>query len=369
MRGAIHWIDTDPELQAYAEGLGAACLGIDTEADSFHRYRERLCLLQIHDGDGVSIVDPLAVSDLSPLRAILEDPARRKVLHGGDYDVRLLRRDHGIAPKGLFDTMIAARLVGARAFGLAALLEQRLGVAVDKTHQRADWARRPLPERMLAYAAEDTRHLITLAGMLEEELGRLGRRAWAEEEFRRLESVQWAGLADDPDRWRRVKGAAALDPRSLAVLRAAWRWREERARRLDRPPFRALREDFLVDIARNGVAEIQVLASTPGAPRAWKEGGGGIRELHDAIQEARALPDDLLPEPVTSRRPLRDPAFDKRVAALRADRDRRAEELDIEPSVLASRSVLEAVQRSRDAGGPADVVDLRDWQRETLGLR
>jgi ribonuclease D len=368
MTRLVRWIDTAAALEAFAAGAGPGPFGIDTEADSLHRYRERLCLLQWCEGEDVAVLDPLALPDLSPVRGILEDPGRRKVLHGGDYDVRLVRREHGIALAGLFDTMIAARLCGEREFGLSVLLERHLGVVLDKAHQRADWSRRPLPERMLAYAAEDTRHLVSLARILEAELDRLGRKEWAEEEFRRLEEVRWSEPPDDPERFRRVKGGGSLDGRGLALLRAAWSWREERARRLDRPPFRILREETLVEIARLRSSDRKRLAAIDGAPRAWREGGGGVAELARALDEALALDAADLPEARPVERPRRDTAFEARVRALKARRDERAHALGLEPSVVASRGVLEALQRTLDAGGsPEDVPELRHWQRRILG--
>lgn len=368
MPGTVRWIDTPEGLDALAAGAGAGPFGIDTEADSLHRYRERLCLVQWCAGDDVAVVDPLALPDLSPMRPILEDPGRRKVVHGGDYDVRLFRRDHGISPKGLFDTMIAARLCGERAFGLSSLLERHLGIVLDKTHQRSDWARRPLPDRMLGYAAEDVRHLVSLARILGAEIDRLGRRDWAEEEFRRLEDVRWSATSEDPERFRRVKGGGSLDRRGLALLRAAWSWREERARRIDRPPFRVLREETLLEIARLRSADRKALASLDGAPRAWRDGGGGVGDLACALEEALALDAADLPEERSVERVRRDPAFEARVRALKALRDERAHALGLEPSFLASRGVLEALQRTLDAGGaPEDVPDLRGWQRRALG--
>lgn len=368
MPGSVRWIDTAEALEAFAANTGPGPFGIDTEADSLHRYRERLCLLQWCEGEDVVVLDPLALADLSPVRTVLEDPGKRKVLHGGDYDVRLFRREHGIAPRGLFDTMIAARLCGERAFGLSSLLERRLGVVLDKANQRADWARRPLPERMLAYAAEDTRHLVSLARILEAELDRLGRKEWAEEEFRRLEDVRWSAAPEDPDRFRRVKGGGSLDRRELALLRAAWWWREERARRLDRPPFRVLREETLLEIARLRSLDRERLASLDAVPRSWKEGGGGVGELARALEEALALDPADLPELRPVERVRRDPAFEARVRALKARRDERAHALGLEPSVLASRGVLEALQKTLDAGGaPEDVPELRHWQRRALG--
>ncbi|RMG44664.1 MAG: ribonuclease D, partial [Acidobacteria bacterium] len=176
---------------------GATRIALDTEANGFHAYRPRLCLIQLAweaPGEGgEALIDPLAFrpeqGDLAGLAAVLGDPPGPVVVHGGDYDVRLLKRDAAIAPARLFDTEIAARLVGRRRTGLAALVEEIAGVRLSKAAQRTDWARRPLPPRALDYALDDVRYLPALHDRLQAELDRLGRRSWAEEEFRWLESV------------------------------------------------------------------------------------------------------------------------------------------------------------------------------------
>ncbi len=362
------WIERADGLEALAASLGDGPLGLDTEADSLHRYRERVCLVQMSDGGRDALLDALALPSLDPLRPLLEDPERRKILHGADYDVRMLHRDHRIDLRGIFDTMIAARLVGESPFGLAALLARHFGVELDKRHQRADWARRPLPPEMAEYAAADTRHLRDLAELLAERLRTLGRTAWAEEEFRRIETGRFEAVPD-PDPWRRMKGVGGLDRRGLAHLRAAWGWREGRAETLDRPPFRVASNDLLLEIARRRTVSRRELAALPGAPRSWMEGRGGIGALADALAGTAALEASDLPEPVKLERPARDPAFEKRVAALKSRRDALARGLGIEGPVLASRATLEGIQRAIDEGrDPASVPDVRLWQREVLGV-
>lgn len=362
------WIEDAEGLAGFAADLGDGPFGVDTEADSLHRYRERVCLVQISDGARDALLDALALPSLDPLRTLLEDPARRKILHGADYDVRMLHRDHGIDLRGIFDTMVAARLVGETPFGLAALLARHFGVELDKRHQRADWARRPLPREMAEYAAADTRHLRDLAEILSERLRSLGRIPWAEEEFRRIETGRF-DTAPERDPWRRIRGAGGLDRRGLAHLRAAWGWREGRAETLDRPPFRIASSDLLLEIAKRRSVSRRELAEIPGAPRSWKEGRGGIGPLADALASAAALGESDLPEPVRFERPARDPSFEKRVAALKSRRDALARRLGIEGPVLASRATLEGIQRAIDEGrDPASVPEARVWQREVLGV-
>ena len=194
------WVQDRESLAESTGEIAAGPVAIDTEADSFHHYREKVCLIQVTFGTTTLLVDPLAVTELGPLGAVLEDPAVLKVLHGADYDLRLLDRDHGVRPRNLFDTMIAARLTGERSFGLAPLLASHLDVRLDKKYQLADWSRRPLPPEMAEYAAADTRHLLDLREILADRLTELGRLEWAEEEFGRLESVRWTATARDAER-------------------------------------------------------------------------------------------------------------------------------------------------------------------------
>src|SRR3989454_6110721 len=219
-------IRTDAALAEVVAALRREPLvAADTEAASFHRYRDRIFLVQLSSPRQTAIIDPLAVRDLAPLGELLADPQVEKIFHDADYDLRTLDRDYGFRARRLCDTRIAAQLGGERAVGLAALLDKYLGVKLSKEHQKADWSRRPLPPAMLEYAAADTRHLPALREALRARLVALGRLAWAEEEFARLEALRWTGSGDGADAYLRVKGAKALAPRQLATLRAPYRWR------------------------------------------------------------------------------------------------------------------------------------------------
>jgi ribonuclease D len=353
------WIDSDAALAAAISALPEGDLALDTEADSFHHYREKVCLVQI-------VIDPLAGISLEPLRATLADRGRRKILHGADYDVRILHRDFAFEIGNLFDTMIAARLTGETAFGLAALAEKHLGVVLDKAHQRADWSRRPLTPAMIAYAAADTRHLHALAGRLAERLEALGRTAWAREEFGRVEELRWRAADTSGESWRRVKGAVSLDRRGLAAARLLWHWRDGQARLKDRPPFMVLRDETLVAIARRRPANRSELEGIAGVfPGLVKSPSADA--ILAAVAAAGALGEGELPEPIDNRRPRLDPAFEARVAEMRKSRDAICKELELDPSVVASRSVLEAIVKARDAGeDPVVAADLRAWQSDLL---
>jgi ribonuclease D len=343
-------------------------IAVDTEAASFHRYRDRIYLVQISTRDHTALIDPLALADLSPLGPVLADRDIEKTFHDADYDLRVLDRDYGFRAARLYDTRIAAQLAGEPAIGLAALLEKYAGVKLAKEHQKADWSQRPLPPGMLAYAAADTRHLLALRDALAARLDALGRATWAAEEFSRLEALRWTGAAEGTsDGYLRVKGAKALPPRALAVFRELHRWRESVAERDDKAPFRIIGNDALLAVSRAlpaSPAELGRIAELP-ASLARRHGAA----LLDAVARARAIPDADLPRLERSPRPPKDPDFDVRVEKLKGVRNRMATEIGLDPGVLCGRTTLEAVARARpkDRAGLAQVEELRRWQIDVLG--
>jgi len=358
--------------EALAEWIAAVRreprIAVDTEAASFHRYRDRIYLIQISTANRTALIDPLAVADLSPVGAVLADRRIEKTFHDADYDLRVLDRDYGFRAARLFDTRIAAQLTAEPAIGLAALLEKYAGVKLAKEHQKADWSQRPLPPPMLAYAAEDTRHLLALRDALEQRLRELGRLDWASEEFARLEALRWTGVAEgDTDGYLRVKGAKGLPPRGLAAFRELHRWRETVAERDDKAPFRVIGNDSLLVISKS-------LPATPGDLAGLKDVPASLARRHgpallEAVARARALPESELPRLERSARPPKDPNFDTRVERLKAVRNRFAAELQIDPGVLCGRTTLEAVARvaPKDRAGLAQVGELRRWQANVLG--
>ena len=207
-------------------------VALDTEADSLHSYREKLCLIQISVPSAVIqsvcdfIVDPLSNLDLEPLRYALEP--REIILHAADYDLRMLRRGLNFTASRIFDTVVAARLLGIREFSLGALVKRFFGVELHKHSQKANWALRPLPARMLQYAVDDVHYLLPLAAKLEEELERVHRRDWFRQSCERAIELAAAERERDQDELWRIAGAGALDPHAGAVLRALWQWRESR---------------------------------------------------------------------------------------------------------------------------------------------
>ena len=343
----------DPEIAALVAALQTSpWVALDTEADSLHAYPEKLCLLQISHAGGDALVDPLSRASLAPL---LEHLAGRElILHGADFDLRLLRRTRGFVAGTIFDTAIAAQLLGRPRHGLRDLARELLGVELHKGPQRADWSRRPLSPALLAYATADTRHLSPLRDLLAEQLRAQGREPWHREACARLVRLCAAPAAPDPERWR-LKGSAKLDPRGLAALRELWLWRDAQALALDRPPYFVLSHEVLLAIAgRAAHGDVELPATLKARDRPG---------LAEALARALALPAEALPGREATggpRRVARD--VQRRIEALHARRDRRAEALAIDPSLIATRSEIAALAEDWERG----VAALMTWQSELL---
>lgn len=341
-------------------------LAIDTEGASFHRFVDRIYLLQISTRERSAIVDPLAVPRLDGLGALMEREDVEVVFHDADYDLRLLRQDYGWEVVRIFDTRVAAQLLGIRAFGLAALLERYFGVKLEKKYQRADWSLRPLTPGMLDYAAQDTRHLLALRDRMRDELERAGRLAWAEEEFAIEQKVRWApdeqGLA-----FLRIKGTRDLNRRELAVFRELVQWRNGVAAELDRATFRVVGNEPLLELARRQPTARKELSQVKGMPRGIIEQRGG--EILEAVARGQAVPDADLPRFPKPRRWDRDPDFDARASALKTARDAVARRLDMDPGVVCAKDRIDAVARRNPstASELEEVTELRRWQRDALG--
>jgi ribonuclease D len=341
-------------------------IAVDTEGASYHRFIDRVYLVQLSTRQRTAIIDPLSAGELEPLGVLLQDPAVEVVFHDADYDLRLLHQDYGWHATNIFDTRIAAQLAGVRAFGLAALLERYFGTRLDKKFQRADWSMRPLSQGMLDYAVQDTLHLLDLRDQLRSELERLGRTAWAAEEFARLEGTQWEAEPDD-SAWMRTKGTRDLTRRELAIFRELAAWRDTVAGALDRATFRVVSNEALFATARAAPRTIADLAAVKGMPRGMIERRGD--EALAAVARGLAVSDAQLPKFPRAPRWERDPRFEDRAAALKRVRDAAAQRLDLDPGVLCSRDRLEAVARKNPATMDEllDVKELRRWQIAELG--
>jgi len=361
------YLDTDASVEAWLASIRrTAILALDTEGASFHKFVDRIYLLQLSTRDQHAIIDPLGIAKPKGLGAILEDPKIEVVFHDADYDLRLLFQDYGWQIRNVFDTRIAAQLLGIKAFGLAALLERSFGLKLDKKHQRADWSMRPLTEDMLDYAAQDTMHLLGLRDILHDELEQKGRRAWAREEFERLESIRWQE-EDKSQGFLRIKGARDLTRRELALFRELAHWRDAAALKLDRATFRVVSNEVLLEAARTAPDTKKALGAIKGMPRGILERSGD--EILAAIARGREVPDGELPRFQRSARWDRDPDFDRKVGALKAVRDAAATRLEIDPGVLCSRDRMETVARllPPEASALAQIPEFRRWQVAELG--
>jgi len=341
-------------------------VAVDTEAASFHKYLDRVYLLQLSSREETVVVDPLAVRDLSAFGAALADPAIEVVFHDADYDLRLLHQEFGFQATHLFDTRVAAQLLDEPGIGLAALLEKYLQLRIDKRFQRADWSVRPLSGEMLAYAATDTRHLAELRDIMRHRLTELGRLAWAEEEFVLVEGARWDTEDAEPG-WLRLKGAKLLKPRELAVLRSLHQWRDEQARRLDRAAFRILNNEPILAMAKAPPRDLEALKRIPGISPDQAERKG--RQILTAIEEALALPDTELPRLERAPRRAADPALDARLERLKLARNRLAARYPLQPGVLCPNGTLEAIARANPGNLEelASTPALRRWQVTEIG--
>lgn len=336
----------DPDAKDFTEVVDNLAieprLALDTESDPFHRYYEKVCLVQISTPTSDWYLDPLAHGLPDPLRALFQDERRLLVLHGADYDVRALKKAFGLTLGRLFDTSVAAQVLGLPAVGLKALLEAELGVVIDKGEQRSDWAKRPLSSAQLEYAREDTRHLLALADRLIERLEAAGRLPWVEEECALLRTREPIEKIFDPNDWKRVKGSKSLKMAGRQVLRAAFVWRERTAQARDVPPFRVMRNDVLLRLAQRIQKDRRQLDRLDRIRFLPK--GLDLADLRRAVRDGLAGED---PARAKSRDPGRrkdrqrlDKEGQRRLERLKAGRTDWAAALQIDPGFLISGSVL-----------------------------
>jgi len=361
------YLDQVPEVDRFlTEISNVKELALDTEGASFHRFLDRIYLLQISTRDQSAIIDPLPIGSPVKLGQLLESKNVEVVFHDADYDLRLLHQDYGWHATNIFDTRVASQLLGIKSFGLAALLEQFFEVKLDKKHQRADWSMRPLTPDMLAYAAQDTRYLLQLKDHMKGELKRRGRMHWAEEEFARLEGTHWEA-EDGMEGFLRIKGARDLSRRELAVLREVANWRNAVAAQLDRATFRVMGNEVLLEIARRAPKSTSELGAIKGMPKGMIERAGA--DIVAAIRRGMDAPEAELPKFPKGQRWNKDRDFDDKVGRLKAVRDAAATRLELDPGVLCSRERLENVARSgaKTVQDLAAVPDLRRWQIEEMG--
>ena len=337
-------------------------IGVDTESNSLFAYRERVCLIQFSTPTEDYILDPLAVPDLSALAPLFADPARQKIFHAAEYDVICLKRDYNFQFANLFDTMVAARTLGWPQLGLGALLEAHFGVKMNKRFQRADWGQRPLTGDLLDYARLDTRFLVRLRDLLGAELLAQGRLPEAQEEFARLERVAGAANGVNPNAFWRVNGARDLAPGQAAVLRELYEYREQQAERADRPPFKVMSDQTLLEIARAAPASLADLEGVPGmTPQQIRRHGANLLK---AVRRGQSGP------------PARPPHYEREPDSVRERYDllhqwrkRKAQARGVESDVIISRDALRELARTapRTLAELEQIEHLGPWRREAYG--
>jgi ribonuclease D len=357
-------VTTPEELsQVVAEVKSLSEVYLDLEADSLHHYFAKICLAQVLCGKVCYLIDPLAPLDLQPLLDVLAH--KPLILHGADYDLRMLYQQYGFRPHSVFDTMIAGQLLGRKSFGLAALVQEHFGVVLEKGNQKADWSQRPLPEDMLAYAAQDTFFLPELSASLKAELAAKGRLTWHEESCALL--IGATGIIRDVDRenaWR-LTGSNKLKPRQLAVLRALWQFREARAQEIDKPPYRVLPSEILLRFASQTPAQ--------GLPESWPRLPSRLPpEQKDAFDQALdlalALPSSEWPKPLKGPRRVLQGPHPLWVTALKEARDKIATGLELDPSLIATRATILAAAQTElpDRETVSNAAGWMRWQESLL---
>jgi ribonuclease D len=341
-------------------------IGVDLEADSMFHYQEKVCLLQISTNERNILIDPLSVKDLSPMAPVFADREVRKVFHGADYDMRSLYRDFGIEVHSLFDTQIAARFLGIRETGLANLLNEKFDVSSEKKYQKKDWSQRPLPEAMLQYAVQDSSYLLPLACALEKELKEKGRLFCVEEESELLSGVRPNSSKGRPF-FPGFKGAAKLDPRSLAVLENVLVLRDQLAKRRDRPHFKVLSNQPIIEIARRKPLSRNDLTDIKGL--SFKQIDHFGPSIIKKVREGLNIPDDALPLYPKKSWQRMSSSEAARVKALKSWRERLGDAWGVDPSVICTNAQIRdiAVTFPQRPGDMKDIKDIRKWQIKLLG--
>lgn len=340
---------------------------VDTEADSLHHYLEKLCLVQVSVPGEDFVIDPFGSADIKPLIAALEK--KFLIFHGADFDLRMLHRYAGFKAEKMFDTMIAAQYLGYDKQGLADLALKHCQVALSKSAQKADWSQRPLDERMLAYAANDTHFLKHIQEVMEEELSALGRLEWHRQACDRL--ARAIPLAKEhrvlsEDRWV-IKGANKLRGAQVTILKELWTWRDGEARKFDRPSFKVLTNDMLLELVEwASAADTPDVALWPRCPRNIKRDHRD--QVNRVIVDARVMPQQLFPERKPSYRRKPPQNFKELLGVLKQTREEIAKELNIHPSIVATNNILETVivepPQSKEEMGKVEGV--LPWQAEIL---
>ncbi len=369
-------IETTQGVEKTAEKLSSAkVLAVDTESDSLYSYKEKVCLIQISDLERDYIIDPIAGCKVDALLPVFADPAIPKVFHGADYDVVCLKRDFGFQTRHIFDTLVAAQMLGMEHKGLADLIQRFFGHTVDKQYQRHDWSRRPLLDVHLDYARGDTHWLPALREIMLRKLEAVGRVGHLVEECRLLEQRQWPTREFDPDGYVSLRGARALDDRALRVLRRLYLYRDQCGRDMDRPVFKVIPNDVLIRVATQQPRTNEELNRILGGKSALKRRHG--KHLVTAVNQG--IEDDF-PIPKVKKSPRNKPKgprprltgrqAERALTELKQWRNHLVDHHDsLTPYLVASNSTLKPIasRRPHDLEELRAVPEVRAWQVQDFG--
>ena len=369
------YIETTEQLTQWVKRLDdQSLIAVDTESDSFHHYQEKVCLIQMTACGEDVLIDPLAIDDLSCLAPVFNDPSRIKIFHDAGYDLVCLGRDFGFEFQGLFDTMLASRLVGAKRFGLASLLKENFDFEADKTLQRSDWAKRPLSSKQIRYARFDTHFLVEITNRLTEQLKEKGRWEWALEDFARLPAIAKAvgsrSPANDPEGFWRIKGIRGMTPPVIGRIKALYLARDAIAQRIDRPAFKVFNNDLIVALAKKPPKTLNELGPRPGLRKPGVERFGP--DILAALEKAEPF-QGRPPKNVKRRRSGRfmDPHARQRYEALRELRKSVAAEHELDPEVMLGNATLEEFAQNppESAGVVGENADISGWRGPVFAER
>ena len=341
-------------------------VAVDLEADSMFHFKEKVCLIQMASKNYTAVIDPLEVNDLSSLKPLFVNTAIRKIFHGSDYDVRSLHRDHNIEINNLFDTELASRFMGIPETGLSSVLQKRFGVKLDKSYQKKDWSKRPLPVEMLDYGISDVAYLLELADILDSELKEKKRTEWVSEECELLSRVRVPELNGVP-LFLRVKGAGRLDRRALCTLELLLQLRQKIAQKKDKPLFKIFANASMLTLAKERPCSMEALGRTRALSAKQTSYFGA--SIIENIQLAQSIPDKDLPVYPRTRRPAIRPEIPVISQKIKNWRDELAAELKLDPPILFNKALLTAIAIKKPSSKQDldDITGLKQWQKNEFG--
>jgi ribonuclease D len=360
-------IDTVTELEnAITAFAREQAIAIDLEADSMYHYKEKVCLIQMATKKTNVVIDPLRIKDLSLIKPLFSSRNIKKIFHGADYDIRSLYRDFKINVNNLFDTETACRFLGIKETGLDAVLKKYFNVKISKKYQKKDWSKRPLPKEMIDYATQDVIYLVPLGEILIKELEKIKRLSWVLEECDHLSKVR-SVLSNNEPLFLKFKGAGRLRSRSLAVLEALLQFRMKIAKKNDRPFFKIIGNNSLMQVTAAKPVTLQHLKTIKAlSKKQFKMYGNDLIEV---VTKALNVPENKLPVYPRKKAPVLSNQVQKRVKALKGWRDKKAKELEIDSGLLCKNALIStiAITNPTDKRALENLKEVRNWQKEEFG--